>query len=80
MKIGILGGTFDPVHKAHIEMAKIAGCKLGLDKILFIPNGTPPHKDKTSISGEHKINMLSLAIKDYKNFEIDRFEVDNKGP
>ena len=80
MKIGILGGTFDPVHKAHIEIAKVASSKLKLDKVIFIPNSVPPDKDKTYISGEHKLSMLEVAIKGCNNFETDRFEIDNKGP
>ncbi len=75
MKIGILGGTFDPVHKAHVEIAKLAYTKLKLDKVLFIPNGVPPHKKQSSISNEDKLNMLKLAIKDYEEFEIDTFEL-----
>lgn len=79
MKIGILGGTFDPVHKAHIEIAKLSYEKLGLDKVIFIPNGIPPHKNKSSISKEDKLNMLNLAIKDYPYFSVDTFEIDKEG-
>ena len=78
MKIGILGGTFDPVHKAHIEIAKLAYEKLGLDKVIFIPNGIPPHKSKSSISKEDKLNMLKLAIKEYPYFLVDTFEIDKE--
>lgn len=79
MKIGILGGTFDPVHKAHIEIAKLSYENLGLDKVIFIPNGIPPHKNKSSISKEDKLNMLNLAIKDYPYFSVDTFEIDKEG-
>ncbi|MBE7013862.1 MAG: nicotinate-nucleotide adenylyltransferase [Ruminococcaceae bacterium] len=79
MKIGILGGTFDPVHKAHIEIAKLSYEKLGLDKVIFIPNGIPPHKNKSLISKEDKLNMLNLAIKDYPYFSVDTFEIDKEG-
>ena len=75
MKIGILGGTFDPVHKAHIEIARLAMEKLSLDKVIFIPNGVPPHKKQSSISNEDKFNMLKIAIEGYKEFEIDTFEL-----
>lgn len=79
MKIGILGGTFDPVHKAHIEIAKLAFEKMNLDKILFIPNSIPPHKKLSSISDENKLDMINLSIKGYPYFEIDTFEIDNEG-
>ena len=48
MKIGILGGTFDPIHKGHIEMAKLSKTSLELDKIIFMPSGNPPHKNHIS--------------------------------
>lgn len=78
MKIGILGGTFDPVHKAHIEIAKLSYEKLGLDKVIFIPNGIPPHKNQSSIKKENKVDMLKLAIKDYPYFSIDTYEIDKE--
>ncbi len=75
MRIGILGGTFDPVHKAHIEIAELAFSKLKLDKVIFVPNGVPPHKKQSSISNKDKLNMLKIAINAYKEFEIDTFEL-----
>ena len=75
MKIGILGGTFDPVHKAHIEIARLAMERLSFDKVIFIPNGVPPHKKQSSIPNEDKLNMLKIAIEDHKGFEIDTFEL-----
>ena len=80
MKIGILGGTFDPVHKAHIEIAKAACEKLELSEVIFIPNGIPPHKKMHQVSKEDKLNMLNLAIKDYPSFYVDTFEIDKDEP
>lgn len=76
MKIGILGGTFDPVHKAHIEIANLAIERLKLDKVIFIPNRIPPHKEENFLSKEDKLNMLNLAIKNNSKFETDTFEID----
>ena len=80
MKIGILGGTFDPIHKAHIEIAKVASCKLGLDKILFIPACVPPHKAYNAcVSDADRLEMLRLATKDNPYFEVDDCELKRKG-
>lgn len=77
MKIGILGGTFSPVHNGHIEIAKIAKARLELDKVLFIPNKVPPHKDIGKIDIFHKVNMVKSAIEDIPYFDIDTFETDS---
>lgn len=78
-KIGIMGGTFNPVHNAHIEMAKKALLQFGLDKVLFITNGNPPHKKNQFIldaSIRHK--MVSLAIKDFPQFESCDYEINKE--
>ena len=59
MKIGILGGTFDPIHNAHIEIAKNALEQFKLDKVWIMPTPNPPHKDKTNITSvEDRMNMI----------------------
>lgn len=75
MKIGILGGTFNPPHKGHLILAKEAREKLRLDKILFIPANIPPHKQAYPISAQHRLNMLKLAIGEDKFFEISDIEI-----
>lgn len=63
MKIGIFGGTFNPVHKGHVNLVKNFKEKLNLDKVLVIPTGTPPHKQaKELASSEDRINMCKLAF------------------
>ena len=57
MNIGILGGTFDPVHAGHIKMAKTAYKNLALDKVVFVPTNNPPHKSEITDS-VHRINMV----------------------
>lgn len=64
-KIGIMGGTFDPVHNAHLVLAKQAYRQYDLNEIWMLPNGKPPHKQNTRQAGmEHRMNMLRLAIQD----------------
>jgi nicotinate-nucleotide adenylyltransferase len=71
--VGILGGTFDPVHNAHLAMARAALKDLKLGKILFIPTGAPRYRKPAVASGEHRVAMLRLALKD--KFEIDPREL-----
>ncbi len=76
IKIGILGGSFDPVHNAHIQMAKCALEEFLLDKIIFIPAYRPPHKARITASAKDRYNMLKLALRNFPNFFIDTYEID----
>lgn len=64
-RIGIYGGTFDPIHVGHLNLCKTMKEKLSLDEILMIPTGTPPHKAATTTKAEYRLEMCELAIKDY---------------
>lgn len=80
-KIGILGGTFDPVHIAHLVMAERAILDLELEKVIFVPTGVPWMKANTNITlGLHRINMLRLALSDNPLFEISTLETNRFGP
>lgn len=80
-KIGILGGTFNPIHNGHIEIAKSALSECGLSKIIFMPNGNPPHKSKIGIADAFdRYNMVSLAIEPYDSFEITDYEIKRDKP
>ncbi len=80
-KLGVLGGTFDPVHHGHLVAAQEALFQLGLDWVLFVPAGTPPHKPKRPISPDaHRLRMLELALTDQPHFAISRVDVDRPGP
>ena len=79
-RIGILGGTFDPPHFAHLIVAQQAYEELSLDEVLFVPAGVPPHKSKTRTSVEDRMAMLQLAIEDVPYFTFSRVEVDRPGP
>ena len=75
-KIGILGGTFNPVHISHIILARTALNELSLDKILFMPSKNPPHKQNLAVaSNEDRLDMLKLAIDGIPGFEISDFEL-----
>ena len=78
MKIGIMGGSFDPIHSGHIDIAKKCKDEFELDKIMFLPSGDPPHK-KDITPKEIRIEMVSSAIKNIDNFFISRMEADRKG-
>jgi len=80
-KIGLFGGTFDPPHKGHIALAKNALLSFSLDKIIFIPAGTPPHKTKKHVSDKtHRFEMVKIAIKNESDFLISYFEIKNEKP
>ncbi|MDD5116741.1 MAG: nicotinate-nucleotide adenylyltransferase [Candidatus Omnitrophica bacterium] len=80
MKIGILGGTFNPVHIGHLILAEEAREKLGLDKIILIPTAIPPHKDDTGIApaGE-RMKMLKMAIRGNKYLSVSDMEIRRRG-
>ena len=79
MRIGILGGTFNPIHNGHVTVAKEAIERLDLDNIVFVPAYIPPHKDTTELIGaDDRYEMIELAIGDNKDFHISRFEIDRK--
>ena len=73
MRLGILGGTFDPVHFGHIKTAEYCKEKLNLNLILFIPAGCPPLK-KAFADYIHRVEMVKLAIDEYKYFKVSEFE------
>lgn len=75
-KIGILGGSFSPVHNAHLQIAQDCLDKFCLDKIIFLPNANPPHKRLEIFSYEDRVKMLHLAISNEKYFEISNLEND----
>lgn len=79
--IGLMGGTFDPVHVGHLAIAEEARDALGLERILFVPAGIPPHKPAGEVTAtHHRVAMVALAIEDNEAFELSRIEADRPGP
>ena len=78
--IVIFGGSFDPIHKGHIESLKSVTEKLKLSKVLVIPNKVSPLKDLSVASSSEKIKMLEIAFKDLKEIEIEDYELKKEGP
>ena len=74
--IGLLGGTFDPVHKGHLQLGEKVLEKFGLDKIVFIPAAYPPHKNRAAVGDvTHRLAMLKLALREHNRFELSSIEV-----
>lgn len=79
-KIGIMGGTFDPIHIGHLQLAEQALTEAKLDVILFIPNHTPWMKqDRAVTTPEHRAAMVKLAIEDHPGFKLSTVEIDAGG-
>ena len=75
MKIGIMGGTFDPIHNGHLMLGHAAYETFSLDQIWFMPNGMPPHKKQSSIESDihERIAMTRIAIKANKQFYLQEY-------
>jgi len=80
MKIGILGGTFNPIHIGHLILAEEARERLSLEKIIFVPSYLPPHKDNSDIApAEDRLAMVKLAISGNRDFSVSDLEIKRDG-
>jgi len=80
-RLGIMGGTFDPIHYGHMVAAETARIELGLDIVLFIPTGMPPHKvDNPVTDANLRFEMVEMSIRSNKNFKVSRMEIERDGP
>lgn len=77
--IGIIGGTFDPIHFGHLRPALEIAEQFQLNEVRFIPSGTPPHRWKPMVNAENRLNMVQLAIQDIPNFVVDNREYLRQG-
>lgn len=80
MRMGVVGGTFDPMHNGHIAAAEAAVECAELDEVVFVPTGTPPHRPPAVASAEQRIEMCRLAIADDPRFAVSDVEVKRGGP
>ena len=82
MRVAIFGGTFDPVHQGHMVIAEQVMGELGLDRVVFVPGGIPPHKEASSVraTAEDRYAMVEAAVEANERFSADRVEVDAGRP
>lgn len=80
MKVGVLGGTFDPLHFGHLRAAEVARDSLGLDRVLFVPAANPPHKREDAVTdASHRVRMLDEALAGEEHFLVSRIELNRGG-
>jgi nicotinate-nucleotide adenylyltransferase len=81
LRLGVLGGTFDPPHYGHLALAENARVQLDLGRVLFAPAGQPPHKpDRPITPAHHRVVMVEAAIADNPAFVLSRVDMDRAGP
>jgi len=78
--IGILGGTFDPIHYGHLRLGQQIGEALKLEEVRFVPSGTPPHRAAPRLAAPERLAMVKLAIEDNPLFTVDARETVRSGP
>jgi nicotinate-nucleotide adenylyltransferase len=80
MRVGVFGGTFDPVHYGHLRPVEAAAKKFGLDRVLFVPARVSPHKEAPATDARHRIAMLALALAGRPDWRISLAEMDREPP
>ena len=80
MKLGVLGGTFDPVHLGHVAVAEAAIECADLDQVVFVPTGTPPHRPPAVASGAQRLDMCRLATAEDPRLTVSDIELERTGP
>lgn len=79
--LGVLGGSFDPVHLGHLTLAREAKNRFGLDRVIFVPAFHSPHKlDREMAAAHHRLQMLRLALAGNPEFEVSQLELERRGP
>ena len=79
LRLGVMGGAFDPIHMAHLFTAEEARLQFDLDEVLFMPAGDPPHKVRRLAPAEFRFEMVSAATASHPRFSVSRFEIDSPG-
>lgn len=80
MRIGFFGGTFDPIHRGHLDVAHAARRALDLDRVYFVPAETPPHRQLPQASSAHRFAMVALAVAPVPGFLVSDLEMRTDGP
>ncbi len=81
MRVGVFGGTFDPIHIGHLVSAEEAWVELKLERVVFLPAGLPPHKlDHVMSPVEHRLAMVELAIASNPHFAVSKVDIERFGP
>jgi nicotinate-nucleotide adenylyltransferase len=81
MRVGVFGGTFDPIHLGHLILAEQCREQARLDQVLFVPAALPPHKQQQPLTPfSHRVEMLALAVSGHPPFRIEEMEKDRPGP
>jgi nicotinate-nucleotide adenylyltransferase len=78
--IGVLGGTFDPIHYGHLRLAEELAERLRLEEVRLVPSGTPPHRSAPMAAAEHRLEMVRLAASGNSRFKVDERELRRAGP
>ena len=78
MRLGIMGGTFDPIHTGHLAIARTAFVEARLNEVLFLPDGDPPHKEPGA-KGAQRLNMVRLAVEGQRGFTVSDMELVRHG-
>jgi len=79
-RIGILGGTFDPIHSGHLDVGTVAERKLALSTLFVIPSAVPPHRRQTHASAFHRFAMVAMAVADHPTWRACDMELRHEGP
>jgi nicotinate-nucleotide adenylyltransferase len=80
MRVGLFGGTFDPVHEGHLDVARTARRAIGLDAVWLVPSRLPPHREAPRASAAHRFAMAALAVQDQEGILVSDLEMDATGP
>jgi nicotinate-nucleotide adenylyltransferase len=80
MRLGLFGGTFDPVHRGHLDVARAARCALDLHDLWWLPVPAPPHRQRPQVSAYHRFAMVALALQDEAGMIVSDFEMHEPGP
>ncbi len=81
VNVGVMGGTFDPIHNGHLAVAREVSRRLGMERVVFVPAGQPWLKSARAVTpAALRFEMVRLAIRRYRHFEVSRIEIDRAGP